>query len=171
MELDECDIALKYFHKELDLWNQFGIIEYERIAIAYKNIGDVHLWKDENDLALEYEFKALGMLANDHHERANVYETIANAYRDKRQFEEATDYFQKALEIQKCLLPEHHPSIGKTYNDIGYAYENMRNYPKAIEYYSNSIENDRKSLPPNHADLLQTYCNLDRALAISRFNY
>lgn len=62
----------------------------------------------------------------------DLYFLIANAYKEKQDFENSKKYLQKASEIN--------PFNSKVFYDLGYIEQQLRNYEKAINYYKKSLD-------------------------------
>ena len=150
--LEKYDEALINYEKELQLLVKLG--DNENIAYAYKSIGEIRYYKNELDLALFYQQKALAMLPENHPKLASVYRQIGNIYDDKNEFDLCIEYNEKALKIDNQHLPATHQNNGITFTNMGTAYKNKRNHEKALEYYYKAREIYKRSYPPTHQNVL-----------------
>jgi tetratricopeptide (TPR) repeat protein len=96
----------------------------------------------------------------DESEKAPIYYQIASVKDAQGEYEEAIQFYEKTLEIDKKRFPPNHLGFASTYNNIGEVYRKMGDYPKALSYYEKHLEISQKSLPPNHPDLATFYSNI-----------
>lgn len=112
--------ATERYFKELDLEAQSKAIK------LYNNIGALHDRLEEYDLALEYYFRALGLINSgvDYPESygfpAGLYNNIASIYERKDENKKAIDYYLKALESAEEKNDQ--ANLGSIYNNLGKIY-------------------------------------------------
>jgi tetratricopeptide (TPR) repeat protein len=85
---------------------------------------------------LEIREKVLDPL---HPNLATTYGNKGVVYLTQGKYEEALNWFDKALEICEKVLDPLHPNLATTYSNIGFAYKGMKNYEKALEYYDKAL--------------------------------
>lgn len=73
------------------------------------------------------------------------------------ELQQALEYYEKTLEIERRILPENDPSLATTLNQIGVVYHKMKNYSKALKFYEESLEMRKKTLPENHPEIATSY--------------
>ncbi len=74
-------------------------------------------------------------------------------------YEQAVQYYKKAVEIQNNILPENHRPLASYYNNIGHVYTNMGEYSNALEYYHKSLE-IKKANSAIDSDFALSYNNI-----------
>ncbi|CAF1609781.1 unnamed protein product [Didymodactylos carnosus] len=151
LKLKEYDEGLVYYHKALQLFKKLGALE--PIGISYMRIGEGHFWKNELDLAISYQQKALIILPSDHPHLTDIYRQMANIYSGKNKFDLAIEYYEKSLNIGMKDLPASHVHFGVTYRNMGTTYHKKGDGKKALECYNKARNIWSKSLPLNHPDI------------------
>ncbi|CAF3592599.1 unnamed protein product [Adineta steineri] len=74
--------------------------------------------------------------------------------------EKALSSHQKALEIQKRILPSNHRDLAVTYDNIGSVYGKLEKHAIALSFHQKALEINEKVLPSNHPDLAINYNNI-----------
>jgi len=106
-----------------------------------------------------------------------IYTIAATLYDKIVNYKKSKEYFEKALDIRRNVLPDNHPDIADSLKNLCVSYSNLGDHQKAIEYAEEASEINRNVLPVNHpkiADSLNSlgvsYCNLgDHQKAIENF--
>ncbi len=133
----------------------------ESEAQIFNIIGEVHLNKGRNDLALEFFQKALislrQVLGEKHPETALAYNNLGLVYWNTGNSELALDYHRKALAIRKDLYGEQSAEVAASYNDIGLSYGLGT---EAETYYLKALEIYEKRYSENHPKIAVAYNNL-----------
>ena len=75
---------------------------------------------------------------------------MAEAFRMMGEYSKALPLYEKALGIQKTILPSNHPDLGACYNNIGLVYYNMGDYLKAMSCCAHAVDILQISYPPSH---------------------
>ena len=60
-------------------------------------------------------------------------------YDSQGKYEEALDYYNKALTIRINKLGEDHPDVATTYNNIANVYDSQGKYEEALDYYNKAL--------------------------------
>ena len=71
-------------------------------------------------------------------------------FRGKKEYDQALDYFTKALEMFKRVLPEQHHIIARCLCNIGYNYEVQFVFDRALEFYHQTYQMNEKVLSSEH---------------------
>ncbi len=123
------------------------------IMSAYCNLGDIYLRKKDYKTGLETLLRALPLLANSPPDyQAYVYQGIANAYKYLGQYNEANQYFSKALNPGNEYLPRAEYSAlllsGSEIKEALGDYKEALNLRKQFEILNDSLlnENTQKNL-------------------------
>ncbi|CAF2143882.1 unnamed protein product, partial [Rotaria magnacalcarata] len=93
-------------------------------------------------------------------DRAYIYHQFGTLQHQQGKYPEATNFYEKSLEIERKTLPEDDASLAATYGNIGGVYDNMGEYSKALEYYEKDLEIMKKALPPTHPSLATSHNNI-----------
>ena len=90
------------------------------------------------------------VLGEKHPDTAMSYNNIGNVYYNLGDYNEALEYFNKALEIKKEVLGEKHANIASSYLNIGNLYYKLGDYKKALKYHNKALEIFRSELGESH---------------------
>ncbi|CAF1226995.1 unnamed protein product [Didymodactylos carnosus] len=71
------------------------------------------------------------------------------------------EFYHKALEIKRNVLPPTHSELAVTYNNIGELQNEMENFPFALTYFEKGLNIQLKTLSPYDSSLANTYNNID----------
>ena len=91
---------------------------------------------------------------------ADVYHNLGYALYGQAFYQEALEYYEKALEIREKVLGKEHPDTAATYNNIAGVYQDQGNYGEALEYYRKALEIKEKVLGREHPYTAATYNNI-----------
>ena len=99
-------------------------------------------------------------------ELANCYNNIATVYGKQGKYDQALEYYQKALKIRLKKLGANHPDVATCYNNIAIVYKNQGKYDQALEYYQKALKIRLKKLGADHPDVAMSYNNI-----VNVYNY
>ncbi|UJR29707.1 hypothetical protein I4U23_017256 [Adineta vaga] len=158
-EMCEYSEARKCFQRHL---NQLEDIQSSEIALCYTGLGDIARIKGDNDLSIIYHKKALeihSLLSNNNQRISIAYNKLAAAFRQKKQYEEALQVYQKCLQIEmeKTNGNLESEEIATTYYNMGILYEEQDKFVEALEYYNKSLTIREKYLPSDHYKIARLY--------------
>ncbi|MCL2323666.1 MAG: tetratricopeptide repeat protein [Oscillospiraceae bacterium] len=91
---------------------------------------------------------------------SGVYEKMASLNNKKFEYDEALNWYFKALDIREKFLDSEHRAISDLYNGIGVVYRNKGDHTKALEYYFKALNIRKKVLWKEHTDTAFTYVNI-----------
>ncbi|CAF1482377.1 unnamed protein product [Didymodactylos carnosus] len=148
------DSALVYHHQALELQLPS---DHKKLAYSYGYIGEIHIRKDENQLALKYFKLALYMFTNDQPNSAWCCHNLGILYRKQKQYDLALKYFHRTLEKHQKYLPKGHPHEAATINQIGIIYRCQGQYLQALEQHEKALEMRLKYLPAQHPYISQSF--------------
>jgi hypothetical protein len=80
---------------------------------------------------------------------------LATTYNNVGRHQDALVLQEKALEIQRRVLPENHPDIGDTCFNISISYQHTGNNHQAIERACEALHIRQITLPPSHPHIEQ----------------
>ena len=135
--------------------HEMGGSGWEKLAFTLIDIGQVN--------KAEELYLALLEKASSESERASHSHSLGLVKDRQGNYQEAIQYYEQALSIQKKVSSTDDPNIASTYNQIGQAYMKEKKYIKALAYYEQALAIDKKNLPNNHPDLAASYSNLGGA--------
>lgn len=119
--------------------------------------------------ALDYKKKALETIQSYHIDKPlelGVYlSSLATAYEELSDFENALKHHFNALEIKKKKYGEKHPSVALSYSKIATVYTKLHDYENACFYNKSALEIREEKLPENHIHLAASYGKLGKSLA------
>ncbi|CAF1156869.1 unnamed protein product [Adineta steineri] len=78
-------------------------------------------------------------------------------------YEQAIEYFEKALGMWEKTLPANHSLLATSHNNIGSVYKNMKEHSKALSFFEKALEINEKILPENHPHMAMSYNNIASA--------
>ena len=116
----------------------------QELAAAELNEKALALWDHGfyTDVAKAIEYLEQAILLDQ--DFASLYINLGAAYDSKGDYDEAIEYFQKALKINLKMLGPEHPDVAVIYNNLGLAYTGKGEYIKAIEYLQKALKIDLK---------------------------
>lgn len=131
----------KVWQNSETLWTQVINLHQYKVDKAYKNRGNYRAANGRIDEGLKDFEIAIQLAPND----AGLYESLANSYASRQEFQKALPYFDKALAKEKTK-----PSI---FYNRGIVHAQMKNYDKALADLnkSNKLGQSLLSILPNRA--------------------
>lgn len=75
-------------------------------------------------------------------------------------YEQALEFFERALSIRLVTFGEEHAKVAATYNNIGTIWSRKEEFDKALEYYQKSLEIKLKTLGEEHHSVAVSYGNI-----------
>ncbi|CAF1099653.1 unnamed protein product [Adineta steineri] len=93
-------------------------------------------------------------------DKALYYHCLGYVKHHQGNYEQAIEYYTKALGIREKTLSENHPHLAQSYNNIGETYREMGAYSKALIFHEKTLGMREKTLPTNHPHLALTYNNV-----------
>ncbi|CAM4904932.1 unnamed protein product [Rotaria socialis] len=157
----QLDLAFDCFARAYILRRQSLHAQNPQIAASLFNISCVLHLKGHHQKALYCLEKSLNILDNNYHDACQLKATVTNGigllYRDKKEYKSALEYFNRALDMYKRLLPEQYPDIASCLGNIGLVYEDLLDYDQALVYYHRAFEMDKNILPCAHPNLINDF--------------
>lgn len=93
-------------------------------------------------------------------ETAALFKSLAMVNQEQNHFEEALNYYVKALAIIEKRLGTEDPETAKLFNDLAKVYFFQSRYEEALEYCNKACVIQEKLLGTDHLDTAKTYNNL-----------
>ncbi len=135
LSLKEHQKALKLFENQKDTLG---------IAKSYNSIGLVHIFQNNESLALEYFFLAK-KIAEEINNEYYTYTTINNigyTYQRQEKYAKAIEYFKKVITLDTTSTNLR--LLGHTYLNLGRSYLKLKNTEQAIYYHNKSLKANMK---------------------------
>ena len=119
---------------------------YDQVFVCLQNELDmtVHSFKTENNPKVAFIYNNFGM-----------------AYFELENYEQAADYFQRALRIRQATLGEQRPETAIGYHNLANAYFGMAKYPQALEYNQKAHQIRRVIFGEDHPDVVTSLRNIE----------
>ena len=122
LPIDELSIAISYYQIGLAL---FALAKYDEALTSQQE-------------SLKLRIKVLGENSN---EVASCMDQIGKFYSKKAQYDQAYEWYDKALNIRKnSSTPEEYYHISASYSHIGGIFYRRGDYNQALEYYNKAFE-------------------------------
>ncbi|CAF4256765.1 unnamed protein product, partial [Rotaria sordida] len=118
------------------------------------------LWKMQQNDKAEEIYNLLLQQATSDEDKAYCYNQLGLIKDDQGDYQQALDFYDKSIEIERIILPGDDPDLAISYNNISQVYKNMGDYSKALEFHEKAHEIREKALPSNHPDLANSYNNI-----------
>lgn len=112
----------------------------EAAAIAYGNLGDIHLTRGDLNLAEESLVKSLSIheLINNNQGKAKQYGSLGTLHHIRKHWDRAEVMYQKALTIEKEA--GNNQGIANQYGNLGNLYHSLGDIEKAEEMHLKSLQ-------------------------------
>ncbi|CAF3389994.1 unnamed protein product [Rotaria socialis] len=118
----------------------------------------------------EEVYKILLNRSSDELETGYMYYQLGHIKDNQQKYDEAHDFYRKALTILLKHLSADHPNIASCYNNIGLVYDNMNEYSKALSFYVKAYAIYEKA-PPGDQKNLANCCSSIGLIYNSMDNY
>ena len=92
--------------------------------------------------------------------RFRLQHSVASIMNDQGEYDNALEWYQRALEGKEKALGKDHPSTLSTVNNMAVVFHSMGEYGKALEGYQRALEGKEKALGKDHTSSLDTVYNL-----------
>ena len=93
-------------------------------------------------------------------EEAEVTESMACTYKNMSDYQQAKEYYERALSIQLNKLGSDHVDVANTYHNMGTLHKDLGDHQQAKEYYERALSTLLNKLGPDHVDVAGTYHNM-----------
>jgi len=144
LKLQEMDKAREHLFKCLDILKAvYNTEKHNEIASCYCKLAAFYKESNNNELALEHNYKALeiyqSIFGENHPQVGACYHNIARMYMVQYQYPKAIEYYLKNVKIAKKIFCEYNTSLAITYCSLALVYEKMGNYDNCIEYNKKAL--------------------------------
>ena len=151
---------------------KFGLIKNTILNIHnsidnFEILGQVCLFHSEYVSAMKYFSVALKLIEDNtirtgpdhgHAKRVSrIYHNIGLLHGLLSDYQQAKEYYELALSIQRNTLGPDHVDVARTYHNMGNLYRNLGGNQQAMEYYERALSIKLNELGPDHVDVAGTY--------------
>ncbi len=125
------------------------------MAASHNSLGLDYFYKCDYHLALSHLHRALDIEKklhdkDGHTNISKILGHIALVHQYSGNTELALESFQRALSIEKLLLPSQHIYIGLRFENLGSCYIRRAEYQLALQYYQRALAIIERTLPIHH---------------------
>ncbi|CAF3139386.1 unnamed protein product [Rotaria socialis] len=146
-EKDNYDLALEHAERALHIRKEQKPVDQIRLASTLNGMGVIYKNKGDLDRASDYYQQSLA-----------IYENEVSS--DKRNFDIALQYFNRAYEIYREILPAGHPRRAHALSNIGSIYHHRENLEQALSFYQQALDIQDKTYPDDHLRKVNTIRNI-----------
>ena len=151
---------------------KFGFVkitfEYFSITVHdFYALGRVCYLHNEYPSAVDYFNVALKLSEHrknetvfDEVEEADINHIMACTYESMGDYQQAKEYYERALSIQLNKLGSDHVDVASTYHNMGTLHKDLGDHQQAKEYYERALSIQLNKLGPDHVDVAFTYHNM-----------
>ena len=151
---------------------KFGLIKNTILNIHnsidnFEILGQVCLFHSEYVSAMKYFSVALKLIEDNtirtgpdhgHAKRVSrIYHNIGLLHRHLSDYQQAKEYYELALSIQRNTLGPDHVDVARTYHNMGNLYRNLGGNQQAMENYERALSIKLNELGRDHVDVASTY--------------
>ncbi len=131
-------------------------VQYGDLAFLEQNLWGENLLRDTNILLTEEQIQTLITEV----EEANQLEQQGIELYQQGKYIEATNIFERVLEIRKRIYPEDHPDVATSLNSLALLYNNQGRYAEAEPLYNEALAMRKRIYPEDHPDVATSLNNL-----------
>lgn len=113
---------------------------------------------------------ACGVKDDNNYWEAVAYSNIGSIYFSHGDYNQALEYYEKALKIWLDIFSGNHHEVATNYNNVGYAYQSQGEYTKALEFYEKALKIWLGISGGNHLAVATIYNNIG-SINSSQRNY
>jgi CHAT domain-containing protein/tetratricopeptide (TPR) repeat protein len=141
-KLYNSEKASDFFLKALKIRQQLLTDVDLDLATSYYNMSTLNRSIGNYESAIEYGLAAVQLSKKHVYEKsfqANCVLIVANTYFDALRFNEAIDYYSKAIEMMIKTRGATDISLAMYYNNIGTAYNEIKEHSRAMQYFAKAL--------------------------------
>ncbi len=141
--LEQHRTALKYYVQALPIVKKMeSNLSRKEVAVFFYDLGMVYAYSNQQEQALEYLMKSLGIyLESDaiSHETALTYQNIGGIHHALGHQKDALKYSKKAFNYYKKLYGTNHISIAQILNNLGMIYRSIQQPEDAFKAFKECL--------------------------------
>jgi tetratricopeptide (TPR) repeat protein len=131
----------------------FNLTNYMREKIEDENplfaLGRLMLEMGSYDRAEYFYLKALPTEGHNWIRQAALLNNLGKVYQEQDKYDQALEYYEKAVKLQREHFPEDHPSLSADYSNIGSVYQKQNKLDLALEYFQRALKIEMNSSQPD----------------------
>jgi CHAT domain-containing protein/tetratricopeptide (TPR) repeat protein len=161
--------AVEYFQRAITVWQKRLPENHPHLIAAYNNIGQSYLELRETQQANRFIEKALQLAVASGEssiQAANALISRGNLYFEAKEFQNALQAYQKALDMKVELLGDAHPEVANAYNNLANVYAEKQDTLQARKNYRKALQMFELYFKDVYSpDLARTYLSIGRNYA------
>ena len=134
--------------------------KHPSVAASLTNLALAHMGWEKYDEAIKYLVDALAILGDQHFMSATVFKTLALVFDNLKNDTEATDCFNRALEILVNTVGEIDFEVSQICNNLGLSYHRRKMYDKAWDSFQKAQNIKMKLQLADTESMGDTYVNM-----------
>ncbi|CAF4639194.1 unnamed protein product [Rotaria sp. Silwood2] len=158
---NQYDLALQYHECAINICREVLSEYHPDLAIRYVSLGVTLIKQRKFDEALSalhkareiYENQDINTFPLDHPNHAQLYSAMANLYSEKSDFDQAFEFYTKALHIRQVYYNPDHPLIAANLHNIGFMRHRQGQYYRALGFYQRAKYLFEQDMPQNQNKL------------------
>ncbi len=157
------DMALHFFNRANEVFYLKIRSNHRWVANMYVVIGYAFFKQGRYDQSLENYQKALNIYVKIYDEHINIgygYNNIALTYQYKKKYEEAIEFYKRAIVSIINSLGKNNYEVARTYNNLANVYTSKKEYDLALVYYQKALALRIKNLGEGHSDTSFSYYDM-----------
>ena len=132
------------------------------VSLDLSNLSDAHLFCTLCSDFVNYLDDEL----SDKLEKANYFQVQGLVYRELGQYNQAREYHEKSLAIQREIHGEHHGDVAKSYYNLGSVNWKLDQYNDAKVFYEKSLAIRKEIFGEHHGDVAASYNSLGNVYSV-----
>ncbi|CAF1092680.1 unnamed protein product [Rotaria sordida] len=165
---NQYDLAIQYHERAINICREVLSEHHPDLAIRYVDLGVTLIKQRKFDEALYVLHKARAIYENqdintfplDHPNYAKFYSTMADLYSEKSDFNQAFEFYTKALHIRQVYYYPDHPLIAANLHNLGVIRHRQGQYYRALGFYQRAKDLFEQVMPQNQKAITSLYDNL-----------
>jgi tetratricopeptide (TPR) repeat protein len=130
-----------------------NLTDYMRTKIKDENplvaLGRLMLEMGSYDRAEYFYLEGLPIEKNNSLRQAAILNNLGKIYHDQDKYDQALEYYEDAVKIQRNYFPEDHSTFSTDYNNIGTIYQKQKKIDLALEYFQRALKIEMKASKPD----------------------
>jgi tetratricopeptide (TPR) repeat protein len=112
---------------------------------------------DEQERFYQIMLSDLSLFDDMPHVLAIIYNDLAGIFKQRRDFTNALNYYQKSLEIDEKYLPPNDQTFANLYNNIGSVYSNQDDLDQSLVFLEKSLKINRQQIAATYNNIAEAY--------------
>ena len=142
---------LEIYEEVISLQKSISGEENEKLALLFKEVGEIQYKLKDYKNALENAAKALEIRRKIYGDEniltASSYFNVGAVYYRLKDYQKSLEYHTMALKLNEKLSKDKNYDISLSLFSIGLIYRELKNFEKAMEYYNQALEINKMLFP------------------------